>query len=159
MLFLYLSAALLGGIGSSQRMGEVSPFAVASLQAGYRAVGGEVYWDNAAKVENNSGWLTSVAGDWHTGPLTLGAAWSHRQTREWSKDRLFVRAGIQSGPLWLLLHIAPDSPNMEARIEARIRLAHRWARVEPRAFVGWHTTAEELGGYAFGVSTLVGWGR
>ena len=157
MLSLHLSAALLAGIGSSQRMGEVSPFAVATVQAGYRAVSGEVYWDNAAKVENHSGWLLRGAADWQTGPLTLGAAVSHRKTSGWSKTVGWARAGVRSGPLWLLASIAPDSPNMEARVEARLRLRHRWAVVEPRAWVGWHTTAEELGGYAWGVSTLIGW--
>ena len=159
MISLLLSAALLGGVGSSQRMGEVSPFAVASLQAGYRAVSGEVYWDNAAKVENGTGWLVRGAADWRSGFLTLGAGWSHRHTSAWSKDVWWARAGVQSGPLWLLASIAPTSPNMEAKVEARLRLRHRHVIVEPRAWVGWHSTAEELGGYAYGVSCLVGVAR
>jgi hypothetical protein len=48
---------------------------------------------------------------------------------------------------------------MEAKVEARLRLQHRWAVVEPRAWVGWHTMAEEIGGYAYGLSIMVGASR
>ena len=59
----------------------------------------------------------------------------------------------------LLAEVAPDSSNMEARMEARVTLRHRWAIVEPRAWVGTHSTAEELGGYAYGVDILIGAAR
>jgi hypothetical protein len=140
-------------------MGEQSPFAVVTAQAGYRAISGEVYWDSADKLENHSGWSLRGAADWQTGPLTLGAAVSHRKTSGWSKTVGFARAGVRSGPLWLLASIAPDSRNMEAKLEARVTLRHRWAVVELRPWTGWHRTAEELGGYAFGVETLIGVAR
>ena len=50
MLSLLLSAALLGGLGSSQRMGEVSPFAVAVAQVSHRAFIAEAGWDGAQKA-------------------------------------------------------------------------------------------------------------
>ena len=159
MLTLLASAAILAGMGSSQRMGEVSPFAVATAQAGYRAISGEILWDSADKVENHSGWSLRGAGDWHCGVLTIGAGYSYRRTSAWSKDAWWARAGVQSGPLWLIASIAPDSRNMEAKLEARLRLRHRWAIVEPRAWVGTHSTAEEIGGYAWGIETLIGVAR
>ena len=153
----YLAAAILAGITSTHNMGEqgagLSVAADAWLGQQVRLEAG---WDGLAKVETGDGWSARGAADWSTGPLTIGAGYTHRHTSQWSKDRLFVRAGVQHGPLWLLGSIAPDSPNMEAKVEARLRLRHRWAIVEPRAFVQWHTTAEELGGYAYGVTCLVG---
>ena len=140
-------------------MGEVSPFALVTAQAGYRAISGEILWDSADKIENHSGWSLRGAGDWHCGVLTLGAGYTYRHTDLWSKQRWWARAGIQQGPLWLLASIAPDSPNMEARAEARLRLRHGWAIVEPRAWVGTHSTAEEIGGYAWGIETLIGVAR
>ena len=159
MVPLYLAAAILAGMGSSQRMGEVSPFAVAAAEVSHKAFVVEAGWDSADKVENRSGWSLRGAGDWHCGFLTLGAGYSYRRTSEWSKDAWWARAGVQSGPLWLIASIAPDSRNMEAKLEARLRLRHRWAIVEPRAWVGTHSTAEELGGYSYGVDILMGAAR
>jgi hypothetical protein len=119
----------------------------------------EAQWDAAHKVETGDGWSARGAADWRTGPLTLGAGYSHRHTRRWSKDVWWARAGVQSGPLWLLASVAPDSRNMEAKVEARIRLRYKRAVLEPRLWVGWHTVAEELGGYAYGASVLVGVAR
>ena len=159
MLTLLLSAALLAGVGSTQRMGEVSPFAVAVAQVSHRAFVVEAMWDDADKIENHSGWSLRGAGDARVGFLTIGAGYSYRRTSAWSKDAWWARAGIQQGPLWLLASIAPDSRGMEAKLEARLRLRHRWAIVEPRAWVGTHRTAEELGGYAWGIETLIGVAR
>lgn len=160
MTALLLSAAILAGIGSSQRMGEQSPFAVVSADAWLGdAVRLEAGWEGAAKVETGDGWALRGAADWRSGFLTLGGAYSYRHTSRWTKDAWWARAGVQSGPLWLLASIAPDSRNMEAKLEARIRLHHRWAVVEPRAWVGWHTVAEELGGYSCGVEILLGAAR
>jgi hypothetical protein len=72
---------------------------------------------------------------------------------------LLLCAGVTHGPLWLLASVAPDSRNMEAKAEVRLRLQHRWAVVEPRFWVGWHTMAEEIGGYAYGLSIMVGASR
>jgi hypothetical protein len=140
-------------------MGEVSPFALVTAQAGYRAISGEILWDSADKVENHSGWSLRGAGDWHCGFLTIGAGYSYRRTSAWSKDAWWARAGVQSGPLWLLASIAPDSRNMEAKLEARLRLRHRWAVVEPRAWVGRHSTSEQLGAYSWGLDILMGAAR
>ena len=159
MVPLYLAAAILAGVGSSQRMGVVSPFAVAVAQVSHRAFVVEAMWDDADKIENHSGWSLRGAGDWRCGFLTIGAGYSYRRTSAWSKDAWWARAGVQSGPLWLLASIAPDSRNMEAKVEARLTLRHRWAIVEPRAWVGTHSTAEELGGYAYGVDILIGAAR
>ena len=119
----------------------------------------EASWDAAHKVETGDGWSARGAADWRTGSLTLGADYTHRHTSAWSKDVWWARAGIQSGPLWLLASVAPDSRNMEAKVEARLTLRHRWAIVEPRAWVGTHSTAEELGSYAYGVDILIGAAR
>ena len=159
MIVLLLSAALLGGLGSSQRMGEVSPFAVVTAQAGYRAISGEILWDSADKLENGSGWSLRGAGDARVGFLTIGAGYTYRHTDLWSKQRWWARAGAQSGPLWLIASIAPDSRNMEAKLETRLRLRHRWAVVEPRAWVGRHSTSEQLGAYSWGLDILMGAAR
>ena len=120
----------------------------------------EGWLTTAPKLESRDGWATRLGADWWAGPISVGASWSHRETSLWSKDRLFVRASAQHGPLRLIAEVAPDSSNMEARGEARVRLsAPAWGvrlLMEPRAFVQWHTTAEELGGYAWGLSMMVG---
>ena len=156
MTSLYLAAAILAGMGSSQRMGERSPAFMASADMRYRAVQAEGWYSAAPKIETGDGWATRLGGDVWSGPISVGASWAHRETSVWSKDRLFVRASIQHGPLRLLAEVAPDSPNMEAKAEARLRLRHRWAVVEPRAWVGRHSTSEQLGGYSWGLETLIG---
>lgn len=157
MFPVLLSAALLAGVTGSHRMGESGPGLALSADAW---LGERVRLDAGAdtleKIETGDGWSARGAVDWRSGFLTLGAGYTHRHTSVWSKDVWWARAGIQSGPVWLLASIAPDSPRMEARVEARVRLRHRWAVVEPRAWVGWHTVAEELGGYAYGATILIG---
>lgn len=140
-------------------MGELSPFAtvVADSWLG-EAVRLEAGWDAANKVETGDGWALRGAADWRSGFLTLGAGYTRRATRAWTKDVWWARAGVSSGPLWILASIAPDSRNMEAKLEARIRVHHRWFVSEYCGFVEWHTTAVELGGYAYGVSIHAGWG-
>lgn len=141
-------------------MGESGPGLAVSADAWLgTAVRLEAGLDTLAKVETGDGWSARGAADYSTGPITLGLGYTHRHTSAWSKDVFWARAGVQSGPLWLLASIAPTSPNMEAKVEARLRLRHRHVIVEPRAWVGWHSTAEELGGYAYGVSCLVGVAR
>ena len=160
MLSLFLSVALLAGVTSSHRMGESGPSLAMSADTWLgSAVRLEAGLDMLAKVETGDGWSARGAADWRQGFLTLGAGYTHRHTSAWSKDVWWARAGMQSGPLWLLASVAPDSPNMEAKLEARLRLRHRWAVVEPRAWVGTHSTAEELGGYSYGVSILLGVAR
>lgn len=156
MTWLLLSAALLGGVGTTHRMGESGLAVVVAAQVRIRAISAEAILDTADKIETGDGYIARLAADWNGGPLTLGAGWSYRQTSAWSKRVWWARAGVRSGPVWLLASIAPDSPNMEAKAEARVSLRHRWAVVEPRAWVGWHTRAEELGGYAYGLEILVG---
>ena len=156
---LVLAAAILAGMGSSQRMGERSPAFVAEADARWRTVQAEAWYSSAPKIETGDGWSTRVGADVWSGPISVGASWAHRQTSVWSKDRLFVRASIQHGPLRLLAEVAPDSPNMEAKAEARLRLRHRWAVVEPRAWVGRHSTSEQLGAYSYGLDILMGAAR
>ena len=156
MTSLYLAAAILAGMGSSQRMGEISPYAVAVAQVSHKAFVVEAMWDDADKIENHSGWSLRGAGDARVGFLTIGAGYTYRHTDLWSKQRWWARAGAQSGPLWLIASIASDSQNMEAKLEARLRLRHRWAVVEPRAWVGRHSTSEQLGAYSWGLDILIG---
>jgi len=159
MLTLLASVAILAGIGSSRRMGEVSPAPIVAADVWLgEAVRLEAGWDGHAKVETGNGWALRGAADWRSGNLTLGAGYTHRHTSAWSKGVWWARAGIQSGPLWLLASVAPTSANMESRLEARVRLRHGWTIVESRAWVGWHSTAEQIGGYAYGLSLLVGVG-
>jgi hypothetical protein len=153
------SVAILAGLGSSHRMGEQSPaFAVSADAWLGESVRFEAGWDAAHKVETGDGWSVRGAADWRSGFLTLGAGYTRRQTSAWSKETGWARVGVQSGPLWLLAIVAPTSPNMESRLEARVRLRHGWTIVESRGWVGWHTTAEQIGGYAYGLSLLVGVG-
>ena len=159
MLSLLLASALLAGVGSSKRMGEQSPFAVASLQAGYRAVCGEVYWDSADKIENHSGWSLRGAGDARLSFLTVGGAYSYRHTDTWSKDAWWLRAGAHAGPVWIIASIALGSPNEERKIEARLRLRHKWIAVEPRLWLGHHSTSDQLGGPSYGADMLIGVAR
>jgi len=159
MLTLLLSAALLGGLGSSQRMGEVSPFAVATAQAGYRAISGEILWDSADKIENGSGWSLRGAGDARIEFLTVGGAYTYRHTDGWSKDAWWLRSGIVLGPVWLIASVALGTPNEERKLEARLRLRHGWLAVEPRLWIGHHSTSDQLGGPSYGADILIGWVR
>ena len=156
MLPLLLSGAVLLGVGTTTRVGEDSPAFVAAADARRGWVQGEAWLTTAPKLETGDGWATRLGADFWSGPISLGAHWSHRETSIWSKDRLFIRVSTQHGPLRILAEVAPDSPNLEAKAEARLRLRHRWAVMEPRAWVGTHSTVEELGGYAWGFSMLVG---
>lgn len=155
---LALAAAVLAGLGSTHHMGERSPAAVVAVDARVGDVQGEASLTLAPKVETGDGWLTHATADWWSGPISVGLGYSHRQTSAWSKDVMWVRASTEHGPLRLILEAAPHSRNMETKGEVRLRLRCRRAIVEPRAFMGWHTTAEELGGYAYGVTILVGFG-
>lgn len=157
---LYLAAALLIGLTSSERMGEQSPALLVQADAWLgEHVRVEAQWDAAHKIETGDGWSARGAADWRTGPLTLGAGYTYRHTSAWSKDVWWARAGIQSGPLWLLASVAPDSPNREAKVEARLRGQYKHLLIEPRAWIGTHSTVEKLGGYAYGLEVLVGVAR
>jgi hypothetical protein len=156
VIALILSAALLAGIGSSQRMGEVSPFTVVTAQAGYRAISGEILWDSADKVENRSGWSLRGAGDARLSFLTVGGAYTYRHTDGWSKDAWWLRTGAVIGPVWLIASVALGSPNEEKKLEARLRLRHKWIAVEPRLWIGKHSTSDQLGGPSYGADILMG---
>jgi hypothetical protein len=162
-MFPYLAAAILAGMGSTHNVGEQSPAFQMSADARWGIVQVEGWLTTAPKIESHDGWATKVGADFWSGPISVGASWAHRETSLWSKDRLFVRASAQHGPLRLIAEVAPTSSNMEAKAEARLRLsAPVWGLrliAEPRAFVEWHTTAEELGGYAYGLTILIGAGN
>jgi len=153
---LYLAAAILAGIGSSQRMGEVSPFAVAVAQVSHQAFVFEAGWDSADKVENGSGWALRGSGDAVVNFLTIGGAYTYRHTDLWSKDAWWLRTGVTLGPVWVIASIALGSPNEERKLEARLRLRHKWLAVEPRIWIGRHSTSEALGGPSYGADILMG---
>ena len=159
MLSLLLAVAILVGISSTERMGEqgVAPMIIAEARLG--DFGAEALYTHSAKVETGDGWLARGAVDYWDGPLSVGLGYTRRETSKWAKNVMWVRAGIKHGKLRLVTEVAPLSDYMEAKAEARLTLAHKWMRVEPRAFVGWHRMAEELGGYSYGLSLLAGWGR
>ena len=163
MLSLLLSGAVLLGVGTTTRVGEDSPAFVMAADARRGWVQGEAWLTTAPKLESQDGWASRLGMDFWSGPISLGASWAHRETSLWSKDRLFIRASTQHGPLRLIAEVAPDSPNLEAKGEARLRLsAPAWGGrvvLEPRAFVQTHSTVEELGGYAWGFAMLVGVGK
>ena len=157
---LLYAAAVLVGLGTTQRVGEERPAFVASADMRRSIVQAEGWLTTAHKLETGDGWATRLGADVWSGPISLGAHWSHRETSQWRKDRLFVRVSTQHGPLRLIGEFAPDSSNEEIKAEARLRLAvPAWSShvlVEPRAFVMWHSTTEQLGGPAYGLSILVG---
>lgn len=153
---LYLAAAILAGIGSSQNVGEQTPAFVATADVRRGIVQAEGWFSNAPKIETGDGWATRLGADVWSGPISIGASWAHRETSVWHKDRLYVRASAQHGPLRLIAEIAPDSPNLEAKGEARVRLRHSWAVLEPRFWVEYHSAVERLGGYGWGFTMLVG---
>jgi hypothetical protein len=155
-MLLYLAAAILAGMGSSQRMGEVSPFAVAVAQVSHKAFIAEAGWDGADKVENGSGWSLRGAGDARVGFLTIGAGYTYRHTDTWSKDAWWLRTGAVIGPLWVIASVALGSPNEERKLEARLTLRHKWIVVEPRLWIGRHSTSEALGGPSYGADILMG---
>ena len=153
---LLFAAAVLVGIGSTQRVGEQSPAFVASADVRHSIVQAEGWYTSAPKVETGDGWATRLGADFWSGPISLGAHWSHRETSQWRKDRLFVRVSTQHGPLRLIAEAAPDSSNEEIKAEARLRLRHKHLVMEPRAWVMWHSTSKRLGGPGYGLTMLVG---
>lgn len=156
MLPLLLSASLLAGIGASQRLGEKSPYLVVSGDIGIHNIRAEILFDSADKIETGNGYLVSGIVDVEIGILTLGSAYSHRETKVWSKDVLFGRVGIKQEPLWIIASIAPNSPNMEAKLEARLRGKIKRVLLETRFWVGSHSTSSELHGYSYGSTVLIG---
>lgn len=155
-----LAASILAGISSSTRMGEHSPgfiFAV-DVQA-IEALSVEASFSTTNKVETGEGWAARGAVDYWDGPLSVGLGYTRRETSAWHKDVMWARASLKQGRLKLVAQVAPLSDRMEVQVEARLSFAHRWLRLEPRAWVGWHTVAEELGGYAYGLSMIAGWGQ
>ena len=160
MLFpLLASAAILAGVGNSHFMGEAGPFAIVMADARKGDFGAEVGWDSAAKLETSDGWRVHGSADYWQGAISVGLGYSHRHTSQWTKDRLWVRASVKQGIIRLIAQAAPNSKNMEAMAELRVRMQHKRFVLEPRSWIGWHSTAEELGGYAYGLSILVGVGH
>lgn len=157
---MYLAAAILAGLTATHNLGEQGTAYLVAAEVQHKSLSAEGSWDSSDKVETDDGWLAHGAADWHTGILTVGAGYSYRQTNAWSKDVWWARVGVQHGPLWLLASVAPASPNMEAKLEARLRCVYGRLVVEERAFVEWHRQLDMLGGgYAYGVQTLIGFGR
>lgn len=148
--------AVLAGPASSHNLGERSPFVQVFSEYRLPCLSVEGTWLSADKVETGDGWLVNGALDYWAGPLSVGAGYTYRHTGAWSKRVWWARAGIEHKGLRLLAIVAPGSPNMEARLEARLRLSTGHLALEPRFWVGTHTTAEELGSYAYGASMLVG---
>lgn len=151
-----IAAAVLVGLGSSHNVGESSPAFQAAADFRRSIVQAEGWLTTAPKLETGDGWATRLGADVWSGPLSVGAHWSHRETSRWAKDRLFLRASIQHGPLRLLAEAAPDSSNEEIKAEARLRLRHKHLVMEPRAWVMWHSTSKRLGGPGYGLTMLVG---
>lgn len=156
MLTLLASVAILAGVGSSHHMGEVSPFPLVAIQAQHKFLALEGEWDNADKVENGSGWSLRGSGDLKASFLTIGGGYSYRHTDTWSKEAWWIRAGIAIGPVWLLASMAPTSSNEERKIELRYTLRHKWLEIQPRAWIGDHSTSDELGGPSYGLEMLIG---
>jgi hypothetical protein len=160
---LFLAAAILAGFGTTCNVGEQSSPAF-TLAGDFRRgpVQGEVWATDADKVGAGNGWASRLGADVWAGPLSIGAHWSHRDTSLWHKDRLFVRASAQHGPLRLLCEVAPDSSNREIKGEARLRFAFpafgAKLVLEPRYFVMSHSRSDDIG-LGWGVSLLggIGW--
>jgi hypothetical protein len=157
MLSLLLSAALFYGMESSTRLGETSPSLVgaAEVQAhGWRIEG---LFSPVDKIETGDGCLTHGTLEWQPGLLGVGVGWSHRHTSQWTKDVLWLRAGLQQGPLRVLAEVAPDSHNREAKIETRLRLCRQWLCGEGRYWIEAHS--QDADGYAHGALVLVALSR
>lgn len=120
---LLYAAAVLVGIGTTQRVGEERPAFVAAADIRRSIVQAEGWLTTAGKIETGDGWATRLGADFWSGPISLGAHWAHRETSQWRKGRLFVRVSTQHGPLRLIGEFAPDSSNEEIKAEARLRLA------------------------------------
>lgn len=150
------TAAILAGLATTHNVGEHRQALDVAADARLGVVQAEGWFTTADKIETGDGWASRLGVDTWSGPLSVGASWAHRQTGHWTKDVLFVRVGAAHDGLRILAEVAPTSPNMEARLETRLRLHHGSVLVEPRAWVGWHITTKELGGYAYGLSLLIG---
>jgi len=150
---------VLAGPASSHNMGESSPFVQVFSEYRHHHISAEGTWSSADKVETGDGWLLNGAVDYWPGPfqlLSVGAGYTYRHTGRWGKRVWWARAGIEYEGVRILAVVAPASPNMEARLEFRLSLQRGHVALQPRFWVGRHSTSQELGGYSYGASMLVG---
>ena len=129
-----LEAALLAGLTATSGLGEQTPSWAVTGDARLGPIQLEGWGTPANKLETQDGWASRLGADVHAGPVSLGAHWSHRDTGQWDKDRIFARAGLQAKALRLLGEIALNSPNRETKLEARYRGKIGPLTVEPRLF-------------------------
>ena len=159
LLPLLQSAALLAGMGSSARVGEMSPFPALVADVRYRSLSAETRVDGAHKLETRQGWLWHSGADLWAGPLSVGAGYTRRDGGPWVKHVLWLRAGAQHGPLRLLAEVAPSSRNREMRLEARYRMRAGRLACELRGWVEDHSQTAQVGGYGTGADVLIGVAR
>ena len=133
-------------------MGERTPAFMGATEVRAGALQVEASWDGADKIETGDGWPSRVGADVWVGRVSGGAYWVHRETSEWRKDRLFVRGSMRAGPVRVVGEWAPGSPNEEMKLEGRVRIRLGWWVVEPRGWVGRHSTSKR----AWGLACLVG---
>jgi hypothetical protein len=152
-----VNAALLGGIGSTSGVGEVSPHLslFGDLSAG--PVGVEGYWSNVDKVES-PGWLASALLKAQFGPVEAGIRKSYRHTDAWNKSPLWGHAGVKAGPFLLAIEKALRSQNDETKVEGRLRMRHKsGVTIEPRGFYERYKDSAGNPHSGWGVESMLGY--
>jgi hypothetical protein len=152
-----LGGSILGGVGSTQGIGERSPYfsAYGDLSAG--PIGVEGYWSSADKVES-PGWIAKALLKAGLGPVEAGIGRSFRHTDAWDKGGTWGHAGVKAGPFLLAVEKALGTPNDETKVEGRLRLRQKnGLTVEPRAFYERYRDSAGARHGGWGLETLLGY--
>jgi hypothetical protein len=142
---------LLGGLGATRGLGELSPAPEASLCFASRRVAVEAGWYGAAKIESGAGWGARGAAEMRWRGLGVGASYAYRDGGDWVKHYPWARVSVGMGPVRLIGEVALGGVNSERRVELRWTTRRGWLAVEPRWWVTQHVQ-----GTGFGAALLLG---
>jgi hypothetical protein len=142
VIIALLAGALSLGGGLTVSRGYSEPGAPVDLVARYEPESwrGDARWSTADKDEPGSGapccWSAGLTLDRQAGALLVGAGWTHRSARAWTKDRGWLRAGVAPWP-WLrvVASAALTSRDRESRLDVAASLPLGPLLVEPS--YGW----------------------
>lgn len=76
-------------------------------------------------------WRSSLTVDRESGPMVLGAGWTHRDAGSWTKDRAWLRGGLRWENSRIIVRSALTSRDRETAIEVSTELPVRRLVVEP----------------------------
>ena len=125
---------ILSGLSTTQHMGEVTPSLDILASMGRGPLEVECWWSPVDKIES-PGWAAGAHADLSRGWAVGGVGYSYRHTEAWTKDAVWLRAGVQGRGLKLMAAQDVKSHNRVSKLELRARGRVGWLIVEPHGFV------------------------